>query len=115
MQSIQVPSIKQRYRELPVYCIKYLTGMENYSRIYYIWGKHDISSRTLKHYHQALPGFIRISKSVLINPAYCDFNRLPNQKNLDLYMDDGTCFQISRRRFQLVVQQLQETVPASFA
>lgn len=54
--------------------IAFVMGVDNYSMFHFVDGKKLLSSKTLKHYEQALTpfGFIRPHKSYLINTIFVD-------------------------------------------
>ncbi|XAZ82101.1 LytTR family DNA-binding domain-containing protein (plasmid) [Fibrella sp. ES10-3-2-2] len=57
-----------------------------------------VATRTLKYFDEQLPGFIRISKSLLVNPRYIDKIRAVKSKSMQVHLLDGTILRGSRRR-----------------
>ncbi|NID09074.1 LytTR family DNA-binding domain-containing protein [Fibrivirga algicola] len=55
-------------------------------------------TRTLKYFEEQLPHFIRISKSLLVNPLYMDKIVAVKGRSMQVHMLDGTILNGSRRR-----------------
>lgn len=84
--------------------ISYLEADINYTIFHLNDGKKIISSFTLKKYEtdSRLTGFLRVHKSVLINPDFVK-NIVQDGKKATVRMQDGTTLKVSRRKLYLVI------------
>lgn len=84
--------------------ISYLEADINYTIFHLNDGKKIISSFTLKKYEtdSRLAGFLRVHKSVLINPDFVK-NIVKDGKKATVRMQDGTTLKVSRRKLHLVI------------
>lgn len=85
--------------------ITHLTGASNYTWIHFWNGEKQLVGKNLGHFEKALITFIRIHKTVLVNPAYvtgwqCS---LDCKKSGLLTLQAGIELPISRRRWETVV------------
>ncbi|ARK08844.1 LytTR family DNA-binding domain-containing protein [Fibrella sp. ES10-3-2-2] len=55
-------------------------------------------TRTLRYFEEQLPHFIRISKSLLVNPLYMDKIVSVKGRSMQVHLLDGTVLDGSRRR-----------------
>ncbi|HEX9957233.1 MAG TPA: LytTR family DNA-binding domain-containing protein [Fibrella sp.] len=67
-------------------------------------------SQTLKYFEDQLPGFIRVSKSSLINPMFVERPIHFDTKTVHLLLKDGTSIAISRRRIVDTINRLDAQV-----
>ncbi|MBO0953190.1 LytTR family transcriptional regulator [Fibrella sp. HMF5405] len=75
-----------------------LEGDSNYTNIYTLNQPRPLLvSQTLLYYQRQLPGFLRVSKSSLVNPAYV-VRIVKKGKVLHLRLTDDTMVLVSRRR-----------------
>lgn len=85
----------------PVQDIAFLRASINYTEFHLTNGRKIISSYTLTRHENHLEGFLRISKSYLINPTYIEkVNAIGRQKEIQL--KNGECIRVSRRRRSVV-------------
>lgn len=86
-----------------------LEGEGNYTNVYLSQQtKPLLTSRTLKYFQKQLPGFIRISKSALVNPAYVEKMIGSGSTTVSLQLADGTRLSISRRRVTDTIGRLEQ-------
>nr|WP_293834084.1 LytTR family DNA-binding domain-containing protein [uncultured Arsenicibacter sp.] len=79
--------------------IIWIQGDGNYSRIHYTDGKTFLVSQTLKWFEDRLTPFIRIHKSMLINPEHlANFNE--KYRPFTVQLSNGQELSVSRRRIQ---------------
>ena len=64
-------------------------------------------SKTLKYFERQLPGFIRVSKSTLINPSYISQVLKVNNRIMYVLLLDGTRIEVSRRRIDDTLEKLR--------
>lgn len=82
--------------------IIYLKGVENYTELYLTNGKKIISSYTLLRHQEKLDGFLRVSKSHLLNPHFiAKVNNVGSCK--EVQMRSGKRVKVSRRRREVLV------------
>ena len=88
-----------------------LKGNGNYSFIY-IKGQARplLVSQTLKFFEDRLPHFLRVSKSMLVNPAFIQKIIQYDAKTMHLWFTDGTRVDVSRRRIETVTMRLSTYV-----
>lgn len=100
----------------------FFSGANNYSWLHFQNGERRLLAKPLTYFEERLPGFIRIHKTVLINPAcVASIQHPPRTKMAGIVrMQDGTALPVSRRRWAQVVQLLtadpavaQSTVPSA--
>ncbi|WP_020600310.1 LytTR family transcriptional regulator DNA-binding domain-containing protein [Spirosoma panaciterrae] len=88
----------------------YLEGRGNYTLVYLQNSLNPLLvSKTLKYFEQQLPDFVRISKSVLINPRFISRVSRQGSKLLSIELGADISFSVARRRIDLVLQRLAET------
>lgn len=84
-----------------------LTGNGNYTWIELMGQQKPILvSQTLKYFEQQLPDFVRVSKSILLNPGWVVGLQQPNAKTLHLELADGSRIDVPRRRIQATIYKL---------
>ncbi|MFD2934547.1 LytTR family transcriptional regulator DNA-binding domain-containing protein [Spirosoma flavum] len=86
--------------------ITYLMGWGNYTRIFLADSPPELNATTLKKCVDTLPGFIRLSKSLAVNPTHITQVRRNNDRSAGVLVA-GIWLQVSRRRVPLVVRQLR--------
>lgn len=64
-------------------------------------------SQTLKRFEGQLPSFIRISKSILVNPDYVEQVIEESSKLVCLKLVTGKCVMIARRRLAYTLARLE--------
>jgi DNA-binding LytR/AlgR family response regulator len=85
-----------------------LEGNGNYSYIYIKGRAHPLLvSQTLKYFEDRLLHFVRVSKSMLVNPAFIQKMIQYDAKNMHLWLTDGTRVDVARRRIETVVTRLR--------
>jgi DNA-binding LytR/AlgR family response regulator len=91
--------------------LTHLTGDGNYTWLHSETGKKEIKAKTLKAYSQTLPGFIRIHKSILVNPEFISQLEAPARVGEagSVILQNGVQLSISRRRWAPVLKQLMAT------
>ncbi|MBA4849660.1 LytTR family DNA-binding domain-containing protein [Emticicia sp. BO119] len=88
--------------------IVYLKADVNYTEFYLKDGKKIVSSLTLK-YHESderLKGFLRVSKSYLVNQLYIGQYKSHN-KDVRIYLTNGYEIKVARRRRVAVKKSLK--------
>ena len=83
-------------------------GFDNYTWLNYANQSKYLSAATLKEFEIQLPGFIRIHKSSLINPAHIIQIKLDGSRHLVMQISNGMRIAVARRRVGCVRQQLDE-------
>jgi DNA-binding LytR/AlgR family response regulator len=63
-------------------------------------------SQTLNFFEDRLPQFLRVSKSMLVNPAFIQKTVQYDAKTMHLWITDGTRVDVSRRRNETVTMRL---------
>ncbi|WP_051054198.1 LytTR family transcriptional regulator DNA-binding domain-containing protein [Fibrella aestuarina] len=96
--------------------LAYFSGADNYTWVYFRNGKRQLLAKPLVYFEQRLPGFIRIHKTALVNPAFVvDVEPPPRPKMAAaIRLQDGTMLPVSRRRWASVLATLQ-TVRSGFS
>jgi DNA-binding LytR/AlgR family response regulator len=88
----------------------YLTGEGNYTWLHYLDGNKHLTAQTLKFLQTLLPNYIRIHKSILVNPACIRMIRaFPDSLSGAVVLHDGTELPVSRRRWASMRGQLMRT------
>jgi two-component system, LytTR family, response regulator len=90
--------------------ISHLEGDGNYTWICHTSGHKHLIAQTIKSLEAAFPGFVRIHKRFVVNPAYIT-QVLVFPENLAgaVLMRSGTELPISRRRWSILGQQLRQS------
>ncbi len=87
-----------------------LTGNGNYTWIEFAGVKSPVLiSQTLKHFERQLPGFIRVSKSVLLNPNQVIGTKREGSRTLYLRLADDSLVLVSRRREIETMDKLEKS------
>lgn len=87
-----------------------LVGAGNYSILTYASGKQVVYSFTLKDYQGWLPTYVRINRSLLLNPAFISSVQLVERT---ITLHDGQVLPVARRRIRQIVEQLRLTETAN--
>ena len=97
--------------------ISYFLGANNYSWLHFRSGEKKLLAKPISYLEEELPGFIRVHKTVLINPTYVEsLNKPPRQKMAgEIRLDSGEVFPVSRRRWQQVADALESRLLAENA
>jgi DNA-binding LytR/AlgR family response regulator len=77
--------------------VMYLRGELNYTTFFFYNGRKTTSSYNLLKHQQKLEGFVRVSKSHLLNPKYIQKVELLGDAGIAI-LNNGTEIKISRRR-----------------
>ena len=85
--------------------ILFLKGVINYTEFYLTNGKKVISSFTLKRHEEQIDGFLRVSKSHLLNPEYIKTVKIEGSDKT-VILNNGSRIKVSRRRKD-VLDQIQ--------
>ncbi|MBD2754334.1 response regulator transcription factor [Spirosoma validum] len=90
--------------------IAYFSGANNYSWLYFRNGEKRLLAKPISYLETKLPDFIRVHKTILINPSYVkSLHQPPRQKMAgEIRLDSGEVFPVSRRRWQQVAEFLQD-------
>ncbi|GAB4018076.1 response regulator transcription factor [Spirosoma koreense] len=89
--------------------IAYFAGASNYCWLYFQNGEKKLLAKPISYLESQLPDFIRIHKTVLINPACVKSLHQPARKKMagQVCLDNGETFPVSRRRLTEVIERLQ--------
>jgi DNA-binding LytR/AlgR family response regulator len=87
--------------------ITYLMGWGNYTRVFLMDSSPELNATTLKKCVDTLPSFIRLSKSLAVNPHHVDQVRRKGDRCADVLVA-GIWLPVSRRRVPSVVKHLHE-------
>lgn len=88
-----------------------LTGDGNYTRIELANETSPlVVSQNLKYFERQLPDFIRVSKSVLLNPSYVIGTTRQDSSTVYLRLVDGSLTLVSRRRMAEIINKLGKAV-----
>lgn len=90
--------------------IIYVEGSINYAWLHTTNQPKCLVAVTLKGVHAQLPGFIRIHKSWLINPAHVAQVSLEGSRCIAIQLTNGNRMVVARRRMEKVRQQLEKLV-----
>ncbi|WP_234733945.1 LytR/AlgR family response regulator transcription factor [Tellurirhabdus bombi] len=95
--------------------ISHLEGDGNYTWVCYASGHKHLIAQTIKVLEPAFPGFIRIHKRFVVNPAFIT-QVLVFPENLAgaVLLRSGTELPISRRRWSVFGRQLKQLFNAPF-
>lgn len=98
--------------------ISYFLGANNYSWLYFRDGEKKLLAKPIGYLETQLPGFVRIHKTILVNPAcVAEIHPPVNQKmGGGVLLETGEAFPVSRRRWSEVNERLQvRTSPKIYA
>ena len=89
--------------------IAYLAGANNYCWIYFRNGEKKLLAKPISYLESKLPNFVRVHKTILLNPAYVKrLDHPPSNKMAGkVQLDSGEVFPVSRRRWSQVNDSLQ--------
>jgi CheY-like chemotaxis protein len=95
--------------------INYLKGFSNYTWLHYCDGRKILVAKSLGFFEGRLSGFLRIHKTVLVNPHYiASFEAPPGSKMPgSVILKDGTRLPVSRRRWSLVIEPMNAALSLS--
>ncbi|GAB3894803.1 LytTR family DNA-binding domain-containing protein [Spirosoma agri] len=95
-----MPTLKVAGLEKPIAIesIVWIEGDGNYARLHFTTGQFYLAAHTLNWFKKQLSGFIRIHKSVLINPAHVVQFAQTKAKEAQVFMSTGSSLDIARRR-----------------
>ena len=96
------------HSELPTqsHRITYLSADINYTFIYFTNAPRQLHCRSIAYCFDSLPGFVRIHKSSVVNPAFVSQVRGPKTEKMEVLVGKEW-LPVSRRRKMDVIQQLQ--------
>ncbi|OIN59782.1 hypothetical protein BLX24_07960 [Arsenicibacter rosenii] len=75
-----------------------MEGDINYSWVYLTDGTRLVQGKCLKMMQQAVPGFIRIHKSHLVNPQFIHRCMVPRGREGEIIMRSGLTLPVAKRR-----------------
>lgn len=85
----------------PIHELVYLRGIENYTELNLANGEKILTSYTLLRYQEKLDGFLRVSRSHLLNPSYIlKVEKYATEKEIE--MKSGKRIKVSRRKRKIV-------------
>ena len=90
--------------------IAYFLGHNNYSWLHFRHGERKLLAKPLSYLEAQLPEFIRVHKTVLVNPYYIRSLHQPRYKKMPgkVHMDTGEVFPVSRQRQTAVMERLHK-------
>jgi DNA-binding LytR/AlgR family response regulator len=106
METITLLDRKGR-RTVELHRIEYLTGVGNYSLFHIKGEKPILIATTLKTIALRLPGFLRIHKKTLVNPAHITSYQLSNRHDSVVKLSGERLLPVSRRRAEFTLSQLE--------
>ncbi|GAB3959685.1 hypothetical protein GCM10028805_56260 [Spirosoma harenae] len=88
--------------------IAYFTGANNYCWLHFRNGEKKLLAKPISYLEEQLPDFVRVHKTVLVNPTSVTSLHQPPRKKMagEVRLTSGECFPVSRRRWSLVVESL---------
>jgi two-component system LytT family response regulator len=81
--------------------IVFLRGSVNYTEFHLTYGRKRMSSYTLLYHENHMEGFLRISKSYLVNPDFIEKVN-SNGRGKEILLKNGMSIKVSRRRKQVL-------------
>lgn len=89
--------------------IAYFVGANNYCWLHFRNGEKKLLAKPISYLESKLPEFIRVHKTVLVNAIYVKSLHQPPRKKMsgEVHLDSGEVFPVSRRRWDQVVEALQ--------
>ena len=88
--------------------IIWVEGHGNYSWVYFTQQPRYLWATTLKQVEAQLPGFIRVHKSALVNPAHVARMTMTAPRSWWIRLDNGVKLPVARRRIERVRDQLSQ-------
>jgi DNA-binding LytR/AlgR family response regulator len=84
--------------------ITHLTGASNYTWIHFWNGEKQLAARIISDFETQLPRFLRVHKTVLVNPAYVTSWQPPvtSKKPGSITLQADILLPVSRRRWTAV-------------
>ena len=88
--------------------IAYLSGANNYSIVHFRTGEQLMISKSLRFLEKQLPEFVRIHKTILLNPNCIKkiHSQAYPKSGGSVLIEDGTTLPISRRQWPLLAQHV---------
>ncbi|GAB3989964.1 hypothetical protein GCM10028807_16100 [Spirosoma daeguense] len=88
--------------------IAYFSGANNYCWLHFRNGEKKLLAKPISSLETQLPDFIRVHKTILLNPAYIKELQQPPRRKMTgkVCLDTGEIFPVSRRRWNQVVELL---------
>ena len=89
--------------------ITYFLGANNYTWLYFRNGEKKLLAKSIGYLEKELPQFVRIHKTVLVNPAYVKSLRRPPRQKMagEVELANGEVFPVSRRRWEHIFIELE--------
>ena len=89
----------------------YFSGASNYTWLQFQNGERRLLAKPLIYFEERLPGFVRVHRTALVNPACIASVQPPPRPKMSgsVRMHDGTELPVSRRRWNDVMRLLQTT------
>ncbi|GAB4054317.1 LytTR family transcriptional regulator DNA-binding domain-containing protein [Spirosoma litoris] len=86
--------------------IAYFAGANNYCWVHFRDGDKKLLAKPISYLGTLLPNFIRVHKTVLLNPAYVKSLDYPPRNKMagKVHLDSGEVFPVSRRRWPKVMK-----------
>jgi CheY-like chemotaxis protein len=96
--------------------IAYLAGANNYCWVHFRDGEKKLLAKPISYLESQLPDFIRVHKTVLLNPAYVKSLDHPPRNKMagKVHLDSGEVFPVSRRRWPQVVKSFTDLTANTF-
>ncbi|SFC88095.1 response regulator transcription factor [Spirosoma endophyticum] len=97
--------------------IAYFAGANNYCWIHFRDGEKKLLAKPISYLESQLPDFIRVHKTVLLNPAYVKSLDHPPRNKMagKVHLDSGEVFPVSRRRWPQVIKSFSCLPDNTFA
>ncbi|GAB3317289.1 hypothetical protein GCM10027299_08500 [Larkinella ripae] len=92
---------------LPLSDLIWLEGNSNYSLLHRNNAPKLMTARTLVRWQKQLPGFIRISRSALVNPYHILRLHRVSTYQVEITLTNGTVLQVARRRIAEVFRTIK--------
>ncbi|MGV3560524.1 response regulator transcription factor [Larkinella arboricola] len=95
--------------------IVYLQGASNYTWIHYRDGQKLLLSKPLLYFETALPNFLRVHKTALVNPRYIQDVTAPPRRKMPghIHLTNGITLPVGRRRWHPLLQDIHQAVQLS--
>ncbi len=95
--TIKLPGDSQPF---PVHEIVWLEGDGNYTKVHFQNRRERLITRTLKWFDDELTDFLRIHRSILVNPHFVRQLIRRDDNTVILQLKDGSKLAVSRRRIR---------------
>lgn len=95
--------------------IVYLQGASNYTWVHYRDGQKLLLSKPLLYFEAALPSFLRVHKTALVNPRYIQDVTAPPRRKMpgNIHLINGITLPVGRRRWHPLLQDISQAVQLS--